>query len=91
MDPTAISCCERRKSSSLTLIFGFVTSVVTSYDDINWPLRHQVCSELGDKNAFGQTTVAFSRKPEIRLELKLEHRNISQIRLELDYRHFALI
>ena len=35
--------------------------------------------------------VVFSGKPEIRLELKLEHRNISQIRLELDYRHFALI
>ena len=35
--------------------------------------------------------VAFLGKPEIRLELKLEHRSISQIRLELDYRHFALI
>ena len=35
--------------------------------------------------------VVFSGKPEIRLELKLEHRNISLIRLELDYRHFALI
>ena len=34
--------------------------------------------------------VVFSGKPEIRLELKLEHRNISQIRLELDYRHFAI-
>ena len=28
--------------------------------------------------------LAFSAKPEIRLELELEHRNISQIRLELD-------